>query len=425
MSKKKFSGVMRDYLAAVSNEITFDTLYFQIVKSSPEVMGYLPRVPKWISYSVRHQQLTRMAIRMLRAFWVAGGAIALFAYQAFKLLRARTNDPSARVILNCKNGFVLPFTSRTVDMELPGNWASRATWIIFPWAPIDRLPAGASRMNFANMLTLRDIAIAYGQAVHSVYLLAGRPRQKKWVLQSYTAFHWFAVRRAIDKLEGPVLTTEHFDRWAILVDSSFARRDSAYNYGLTLVQHGGVESVTSEGNAAVSRLQLPRRLRAINELWVYDQNSEKIFRRDVLSTQCGRHLSAVNYFKPSIALTQLDDYPGLRLLFVGHSLCEAGHKTLYRQLREEFELMIYYKPHPRAVMSAELEDVGWVVLREATVFPKVDLLISYPSTLVTEYRNVGVESAVHSLDIADDDLEVFHHSVVEMLRKLQAKCVEA
>lgn len=423
MKIKRVSGVMSDYLAAVSNEISFDTLYFAILKSSPETMGYLPRVPKWVSYSQRNRQLTRFAILMLRAFWLAGGASVLFALQALKLVRTRTDAAGTLAGLNPDRGFILPFTSRTVEMELPGNWASKATWIIFPWAPIDQLPTGAARMELANLLTLRDIVVAYGQAVRSVYLLAGRARQKRWVLQSYTAFHWFAVRRAVDKLEGPVLTTEHFDRWAILVDSSFARRSSERNHGLTLVQHGGVESVTAGSDTSVSTIRLPRRLRAVNELWVYDQDAEKIFRRDVFSARCSRHLSAAKYFKPSIELTQLDDYPGLRVLFVGHSLCEAGHEALYRRLRKEFELMVYYKPHPRTVMSAQLEEVGWTVLRQPTVFPKVDLLISYPSTLVTEYRNVGVASVVHPLDIHEDGVEDFYDSVVEMLKELQSRSV--
>jgi len=37
----------------------------------------------------------------------------------------------------------------------------------------------------------------------------------------------------------------------------------------------------------------------------------------------------------------------------------------------------------------------------------VDLLISYPSTLVIEYENAGIPASVHPIDASIDDLAKF------------------
>lgn len=416
MRIKKTHPVVQDYLASVSNEINFDSLYFRIINSSPDELGYLPRVPKWISFSQRHLRLMRLLIQVLRFFWIFGGAILFFLKQALQLCSARSKAGAGRFTPS-EHGYVFALTERTAEMNMPDQQAMRATWITMSWSPITRLPQGVAHVDYSQILTIRDIALAFLHAIQSVYLLAGKKRQKKWVLQSYTAFHWFTVRAAIDKLTGPVLMTDHFDRWAVLIDSSFARRPATDASMLTLVQHGSVDPVSESAAPVKPTIRLTRRLRAVDELWVYDANSENIFKRDVLSVACSRRITEVRYFKPSIVLTRLDDTEGLRVLFVGYSLCEQVHVALYHRLISDFRLKVYYKPHPRTVMSMQLEDVGWTVLKESTTFPEVDLLISYPSTLVTEYASLSVKSVVHPLDIKAAEIENFYQLVVEAIKK--------
>ena len=68
---------------------------------------------------------------------------------------------------------------------------------------------------------------------------------------------------------------------------------------------------------------------------------------------------------------------------------------------------IYYKPHPKAPMSASMETLEWKIIKEANIFPRVDLLVSYPSTLVIEYETAGIPASVHSLDASIDELTQF------------------
>lgn len=420
MRVNKFNPVMCDYLATVNNEIVFDSLYFEILKSSPDELGYLPRVPKWIRFGKSHPRLTRAVTGVLRAGWLGGGAVAFFVLQLLQLSWAIARAPRRARLDPSESCYVLALSSRTADINMPDERTARATWIAFPWTPISQLPAGATHTEYSQLLSFGDAWMAFLRAVRAVYLLAGRKRQKKWVLQSYTAFRWFAVRTVVAKLRGAVLMTEHFDRWAILVDSSFARRESSDTSTLTLVQHGGVEPVKGSATADASRIRLPRKLRAIDQLWVYDANSERIFRRDILSRRCNRRLSSINYFTPTIKLKRLDDFPGVRMLIVGSPLCERAHQELYQRLSVEFQLKVYYKPHPRATMSAHLKKIGWSVLRDATTFPEVELLVSYPSTLVTEYGTQGVESLVHPIDIAGDELDTFYQSIVGSLNRCKS-----
>ena len=410
MKFKKLSPSLTDYLAAVSNEIAIEGRAYSMLNSSPDHLGYIPRVPRWISLGLKYPFLTNLLSKIVSFFWIAGGASLVFGIQAFvTVCRSYWRRKFSKTVA-C-NDYVLAFSTRTGDIGLAKDAGSDANWIIFPWAPIADRGQNASQIDYAELLSVSDVFFAYINALKAVYLIARRPRQKKWILQSYTAFRWFSVRTVVENLRGPVLMTEHYDRWAVLVDGVFWRRAKRPGETLTLVQHGLVGSIYKASSPGASDLRLPRKLRAVDKLWVYDEPSERIFCDDILSRLCVNH-AIVNRFMSVISTSDLGDDDQLRVLFVGHPLCEQAHQSLFRKM-DGVQLKAYYKPHPRAEMSAQAKIAGWTLIEDPNVFPAVDLLISYPSTLTMEYGNLAVPSLVHPMNIAADEIDEFYRLVME------------
>lgn len=422
--------VLSDYLLATANEITIDEFIIRsLTGRTPEDIGFLPRAAKWIAISNRFPLFVYLFSLIGRLVWIAGGCVVFF----FTQLIATYTWASRNALYAPKRGqglgYVLALSSRVGDIVERGSVGELPEcWITMPWAPLRRLPCGARRVDVRALLSKKELWRAFLDAMKATYLLFRRKRTSKWVLQSYTAFRWFVVRAAVDKLPGRLVMAEHYDRWAVLVDSS-VRASNKYvlssgvvqSRELVLIQHGVLGDLRSSGATELDALKLPRKLGAVADLYVYGTGAEQAFKRDVLTEGCVRRGLKVHYFKPTIEVTDVAGYSGLRLLFVGHPLCEAFHEHVFEKLRSKLEFRGYYKPHPTAPMSASMKQVGWEIIEDVSTFPLVDLLIAYPSTLVVEYEGLGIPAAVHPMNLGCEDAVSYVKSVCELIDSIKAK----
>lgn len=403
--------LLADYLAATRNEIAVDEMLLAMARLEPARVGYLPRVPHWVGRAARAPALARTVWRLLWLAWLAGGAVAFFAleYLKFKrLLRGSRTVPAASAALS--DGAVLGFSTRVCDVVDPTRFSELPTrWLTCPWAPQHALPKAAVELPLMALVDKADLRDAFRAAVRATYALVRDESRSRWALQSYTALRWFLVRRAVDRISGTLVTAEHFDRWAVLADRSVraARRQAGAARRLVLVQHGALGCLSGNGHGEGALKPLPVRLACVDELHAYSADAEASFRRAVLvATRRGPPLR-VHYFKPAIHLTGGQRAARPRLLFVGHPLCEAFQCAVFRTLRETMAVDAYYKPHPKAPMSRTMSKVGWTIIDNPQVFPRVDLLVSYPSTLVIEYEGAGIRACVHPLDVDGEALPQF------------------
>ena len=413
-----------DYVAATENEISIDEFLFKLVHLEPKTVGFLPRLSKWLKLGKGFPVVTFFAWSFTRYFWLAGGSSAFFFLQFFprwlgasKVSRVTPGDV----------GYILALSSRVGDIVDPRHFVDLPnTWITVPWAPLKQVPITAICLDVFSLLSRRDLWQAFCDAITATYSLFRRKRTSKWVLQSYTAFRWFAVRAAIDKLPGYMVMAEHFDRWAVLVDSSVqAQKCVVASSGdfrkreLILIQHGSLGNLGGEKTDSVHELRLYRKLRSVTHLYAYDAEAAYAFKSDVLSAGCSQRGLKVSFFKPSIELNAVDNFAGLKLLFVGHPLCESLHRYIFRFLCDKYDFKAYYKPHPTAPMSASMRKLGWVIIDNSSTFPAVDLLISYQSTLVVEYAGVGVPAAVHPINLENENSIDFIGTVTKRIDALR------
>lgn len=312
----------------------------------------------------------------------------------------RPNGLAAVPVKFDEAGQVLAFSIRTLDIVQPHHIdPAPRQWIEMPWLSLSNLPTGAEVLSVMALLDDADIDRSLSLANLAHRALQRRQGMSEWGLQSYTAWRWFLVRLAVDKLPGPLLTVDHFDRWAVLVDGSvWQSRNHQPTRRLTVMQHG---SVNADKPRRGLGFHLPARLRAVTHLRAYSPADVEVFKAEILSPRCVDSGLDVSFYSPIITLTDMTTVGGPHsILFVGHPLCETAHCALLAALREKGNWQLFYKPHPANRPSAHIKALPWTIVEGRTVFPRVDLLISYHSTLVSEYAAHDIPAVVHRMDVS-------------------------
>lgn len=408
--------LLADYIAATRNEIAVDEMFLALSKVNAVDVGYFPRVPHWIIFAKRQPNLVRLVFHIARMVWLAGGAAIFFVLEYFKFRRLHRMANAEH--LPRHDGAILYLSKRVGDVLKPTQFpAFPRTWFTLPWVPLQGIPKGVAELPMLSVLRVQDLREALVDAMIVTRRMRREQRLSPWVLQTYTAFRWFLVRRALNFLSGTLVTAEHYDRWAVLVDRTVReqRRASCSTVRLVLVQHGAMTGLNQELPFQKSFLQLPTRLRQVDELHVYNSNEAAAFQAHVFAPGGAVAMPEVCFFKPLIELRGASFSERQRLLFVGHPLCEGFQIEIFRRLKACRNVEVYYKPHPTAPMSKLIEALDWVLIRDVNHFPRVDLLVSYPSTLVIEYEGVGIPASVHPLAVAVDDAALFFEKTLAII----------
>jgi hypothetical protein len=235
------------YMKSVENEICLDQGIYALCGLSAKDLGYLPRPAKLLSRLAGRQALVRVAAGVVRMLWRNGAAMLFFAREWLMLgAHVRRLAPAdlgeAREAALCSG-------NRSVEViraALPGR---RLTWLTLPWAAVEAGKVEGPVVDVFSLLDSNDLRRAFWLSVRAVAILARRRRTRDWVLQSYTAMRWFCVYLALEKVGFVhLVTADHFDRWALLVDGLMSRKRvhgrgaKASEMQLTLVQHGDVRA---------------------------------------------------------------------------------------------------------------------------------------------------------------------------------------
>lgn len=404
------SDLMQDFVAAIKNEIAVDDFFLNVAKFRSHFKLRIPRVPVWSSYAERFPNLVIFFYAISILVWSLGLFLLFFTFQ-FALLISSFAVRDKRMVI-AQNGMILGFSSRALEIVRDGSFDDlpRAC-LTFPWVSSVELGHNYSSQSFYDLLDFRDFFAALRLACASSLVLLSDRSLRPWVIQGYVAFKWFLVRLAVDKIEGTVVTAEHYDRWAVLADRSVMRSklNTKKVKNLVLIQHGVMSDLSASSGQVGMMLDLPTRLASVDFLYCYNDREKLAFMKNVISPDCLNIKTSL--FQMPFSVASLGDSRTPSILFVGHSICESFHVSLLFKICEQCECDIYYKPHPKTKMSAELYGFKWTVIDDEKFYPKVDLLISYPSTLVEEYKSIGIDAVVHGLDSNLDDA----NSIVEQV----------
>ena len=409
------SGIFYAYKMACINQFSFDALGYRHFNENIDKFSGLPRPAKWLGNKKLKSFLGKFS-NILNIIWRF-----FFAYVYFSII-------ALRYIFALKEGRGHGFNKKYVDHLLLGA-APRSVFVFssalddgenkyclsLPWVNIykDLENSKFIEIKLLDVVGRRDIFKAFCRACKAHAITSS---DRNISFQTYIGINWFLVYSAIRKLNPKkIFTAEHHDRWAILLDFMAENKNADDGFLFTIVQHGlEHESTYSEMQKTNygAGVGLPYKIKNVDAIYVYNEAQLKIIRDNIINSN--KELS-VNYFKVRLLLHDIGAPQKKKIMFIGHPFCYELQLFIYLQLFDKFDFEFYYKPHPTIEISDSIKNAGWLVIKEKDFFPKVNFLISYPSTLVIEYKEFGINSFIHTLNEEKDKFPLVAEDVINSL----------
>jgi len=405
--KRKNIRAVISYINSTKNEIEIDVWRYAALNIDPRNYGYLPRPTAWISKLGKYKVL----LPILAFFW---RIFFSFLFVIISYIRAITKYYFSNYNRHVPNRFAtvaVAVAPRSIDVihGLLGN--ANYNWLVAPWIDKTQIDDQNRVIDIYSLIHIKDLNRIFYLSFFSLRCSSKRiPR--RWSLQLYTSFNWFLIYLALDKCSGDLITSEHYDRFAVLVDSVSQRRMASSK--LTLIQHGIVTDPTNK-QIDQSAFVPPTKLFFVKNLYVYDEQSKEYFMQNILNSK--HSPIAINYFRPELRLSDIpfDNEPSV--LFVGNSISISLHLYLLKELKKKFNFNAYYKPHPTEKIGNLITRAEWIVIQDRSFFPRVNFLITYPSTLINEYAHLNIKSFTHAINLSIGDSSEYQ-SLVERELKL-------
>lgn len=415
--KQSFDQLMSEFKVAVFSECSIDDHYRHAFGFNDNSFVGLPRPSRWVGFAKKYPAMLIAIFQFAKLAWVLGGGVAYFFYQLSVYFIKSLFVPYKTLGGQVETEFALGFSNRAMDVIGECSIGRQPDfWILFPWVRKKNHDKSLHVIDALSMVNFADFIIAFTLSVRALYTV-GLARSGRGVgsmiLPTYIAFQWFLARVILSKFNAKFfILSEHHDRWAVLADY-LVKSKLVYGTSLVVVQHG-VES----------NLKAAHRLRAVSRLYVYDEESLMAFENNIIDVGFVKDKLDVCFYMPRLTLKPLDNYKfpyKISVLVVGHPSEEPLHVNLYKTLLEGLDINVIYKPHPTVRESKIVRKMGWFIWRDTEEFPVVDILISYPSTLVEEYHAVGIGAVIHPCGLGVDVAESYFSNVSAVLEVILSR----
>lgn len=384
--KEQYKNLFDEYYSTILNTIGVEKNFYSFYGENQLDYLFFPRPDKWIT---KYQP----NFYLFKFFW---DLIGLYLFILLEFLK---------YFIQKKTKHLMPEPNKPVLLEFGHKSKSLAKHLLDNDFSIIRFKSKVSKNNeilINQLYSVRDLLFSLIISFRAIRYFR-KLSLRKYSFQFYTIFEWFLTRLILDRINEDFIITNHTDRWAVCADQS---QNLKQNKGLILIQHGIVSLSNSVSYNLIYKLQ------NVRDLYVYDQASFEFFKKEIIQNSPN-----VKYFKPIIHLTKMGDSNKTKILIVGHPLCINKQKALGKFIYQKFQsIELYYKPHPTVDIEKEIRKIGWIIIENKSIFPEVNLLISYESTLVHEYKNLGIDSIVHGFDNIED-LEITRNQVLIFLQK--------
>lgn len=423
----KIIELVDEYFSAISNETSFDRYFYKEKGAKESDYGYIPRPIAWLAKVSLKKNLVNLipfVSFLIKLVFASCGFIILYAKDLLvywnKLVKS--TDYTDYCCSSSDRVVGLGFSSNAITIINDNNLFSDGVfWFYAPWVKNEEYESNG--LSCLSLLNRKDLSYCFFLSVLACYSsIFVRKRKGLWFLQCYTAFRWFLLRIALSKVDANTFVcVEHFDRWAVLADLLAKEKEEQNKQlcKLIFVQHGILNSLNVDGSYrdVDFPIDLNYKMDMVSDLFVYDKRSEEIFKQNILSVRCANRLVNISHFSSILKLTPLHSAGAkVRLLFVGHPSCIDLQKALYRKIVNEVDVLAYYKPHPTLPIPSTDSSLKWIIIKDKSIYPVVDMLISYPSTLVKEYETHNVDVFVHSMNASLDDINFLSEKIISKIK---------
>lgn len=402
------------FLKAARNQSAFDVFYYDFFNKSAKEYGYIPRPALWITKKTKFIGFFISCSRVVGFLW----KYLAFFYFILKLIMILSRR-KGRVALSGSlvDKLVLVVCNRTLEVVKQAAPIDEETfWLAVP--NFNNTNSPLKCVSAQSVLTFFELLKAFYITLR-VHLYLIKENDPSVLFQSYTALDWIVTYMALNKINpGTLVTAEHHDRWAVLLDTycEHRKKSTQGQARLILVQHGLEFTATYEKMAMLGYPEgLPYKLENLNSIYTYNSDQFNIFKCHILKKDARDTEPLCMFYEYKLRLSNINSEKKT-LLIVGNTLCEDFHLNLLSKLSSNFEIDFFYKPHPVQKSSDVIVNAGWFFIEDKEYYPAVDLVVSYPSTLVNEYRTLGVTVIEHDFQSTDFFVDELIHTLENELR---------
>ncbi|WP_417448337.1 hypothetical protein [Idiomarina abyssalis] len=402
-------GYLAYYLRSACNQLNFDLLDYYSLGARIDDFSGIPRPQKWFLKSKKITTVIKILSPVIYFFWVYlfYYVFVLFCFFADVFFSNKKYQAS----FGKPRGLALAVSPRAIDViKQSGAPIEDVAWLFFSGVK--------SKHEFKEVLTSDSVLGLKDKIKVLVFSFKAHRLLKKnkngLALQSYTSYKWYSLVLCLEKLSPEkIIAAQHLDRWALLADSYAQQSDLNVEYHL--VQHGLELHSAYQAKDLIYNFN---KLKHVTHLYVYGEDQYEVFKENIIDFDCLDKLS-VKFFKTRISLYDLSFSGRLKVLFIGHTICEDLQVAIFSALEAKFDFDFYYKPHPATKMSGKLDGLGWRIIKKIDEFPRVDYLVSYESTLLVEYQREGVGAFIHKIDPPRESFDLIVEKACVFFRECQ------
>lgn len=386
--------------SALSNEARIEHYYYEKSGEVPDELSWVPRAFRF-DKKVKKNIFARFFFKLAYQFSpLVNVFFVLVCFLKFSFFKVLDLLFSKRVYDSC----TLFFSSSPGAVEF--FYKSQNTKAIILHRRCSLLVRGDSNISVINMVGFIDLirflllSIQVGFVIHKNH--TGFMR-----LLSLQIYEALVVARGVENCivkcnVNRVLCVDHFDRWAVILDYIAGGNKDRLSFGV--IQHGTL------GCEEGLPFSLSYKLRNISFLYYFDSGSLTAFKESVIAK--GVRYKEIK-FSNAISLRELD-VGSFNVLIVGHDICLEFHMELAKRMIGNDKLCrVFYKPHPTQKISPTKVYPGWLLIKDRCFYPKVDFVVSYPSTLVSQYEEYDIKVLVHPIEIKPAECNVFFNEFLE------------
>ncbi len=364
------------YKMALNNEYYLDEYLYLSLGKEKDHLGPIRTLSLKQKINSR-SSLLFWALQAIRLFWLFPLQQVFFIKQFIHflpfVLKSKKTSPLQGRVLICTS-------SKSERLFGQADWN-----LTVPWVHVKGSPQNISLFDFLSLL---DLMKSFFWASFSSFYYGISIRKPYQHLQTYCSVQWDLAERGLRKCltneVSAILSTNHFDRFAVLIDSLPGP------FKKILYQHG----LLDEG------MDLPYKLQNIAELHYYDANSERIFRDKVMKSP-----DVQVFLSPPPFRVDPGSYTPGSVLIIGQPHCsEKEVEMAKKMLSLSCVQKIIIKPHPKYPDNVyrTLSDSKIELIKEG--YPKVDLALSYMSTLGFEYESIAIPVLWHKSMLVDEEI---------------------
>lgn len=399
------------FQCAALNQFAFDSLYYDFLGHELEAFNGVPRPSKWLNKGRSFVKCVGVLSKLISHLWHCFAFIYFFA-KTISLCSLSKKREGKELHLDV---VALGVCDRSYDVINQAIGLGNNIAFLTLSKPRQFNSKGRN-VSVSEILNFRDVLHIFLVSC-KVHLYLKKCEGGRLAFQSYAVVGWLAMYYALRKVNPThIITAEHHDRWAVLADFYSEQRSvDSEKLSFTVVQHGLEFNDTYKKMRSLGFSDgLPCKIKHLSQIYCYSDEQFSIFAKNIFSNYSQAQNVACVYYQFGLILS---DVLGTRksVLFVGSPICEDFHVKLYSMIDARMSVECYYKPHPTSEVDKAINKLGWNVIGDKDFFPRVNLVVSYPSTLVDEYRNAGVLVVQHPFECGDEELYSFYESIKEAL----------